>query len=268
MNKFLSYLQKIQRGGGVNFAAFEKLCKQYHILNWQKVLRFEHLGKQQYRAEILDNAAFGQWLERFKPTNDSRVAAAALGNSHAQNVSVSFLLRQNNRQRQPELVWLSDNLPVPPVSGKLGLVLENLENFHQFDAMLAVLKTWQPETDFQAADWLFGAGNQISNRLNQPYLQQYDALFCLFDWDVGGLQIFRNLKQMLPETRLQFALPSNPLDYLAQSNHLIRRDERSKLLEFKGLSNETDALLAAMLQCGKCLEQEIYLKGGQNAARA
>ena len=78
-------------------------------------------------------------------------------------------------------MWLAQGQAVPAVQARSALVLENLENFHHWDKMSAVLRQWQPENGFAAADWLFGAGNQISNALHQPYLAQYAEIHCLLD---------------------------------------------------------------------------------------
>ena len=125
--------------------------------------------------------------------------------------------------------------------------------------MSALLRQWQPENAWGAADWLFGAGNQISNALNRAYLVQYGAVYCLFDWDIGGLHIFRNLQAMLPETAVRFVLPAEPEQYLMQSNRLLGTSQRGRLSELSGMSSETDRLIAAMRHTGRVLEQEIYL---------
>ena len=84
-------------------------------------------------------------------------------------------------------------------------------------------------------------------------------MYCLFDWDIGGLQIFRNLQTMLPQTAVRFVLPPEPAEYLMKSNRLLNTQQRSKLADLGGMSPETDRLIAAMRRTGRSLEQEIYL---------
>ena len=258
MHRLFPYLEKIQRGKPINYPVFAELCRKEKVFGLDKIFKAEHEGGQRYRVEILDEIQFNELLLRFAESG-SRVAAAKTGNSHRESVGASYLLRRSFPLWQPELVWLPADRTVPAAAGKTAVVLENLENFHHFDKMSALLRQWQPENAWDAADWLFGAGNQISNALNRAYLAQYGAVYCLFDWDIGGLHIFRNLQAMLPETAVRFVLPAESEQYLMQSNRLLGTSQRDRLSELSGMSSETDRLIAAMRHTGRILEQEIYL---------
>lgn len=258
MHRLFPYLEKIRLSKSINYPVFAELCCKEKVFGLDKIFKAEHEGGQRYRVQILDDNQFNELLLRFAESG-SRVAAAKTGNSHRESVGASYLLRRSLPLWQPELVWLPADKTVPAAVGKTAVVLENLENFHHFDKMSALLRQWQPENACSGADWLFGAGNQISNALNRNYLAQYGTVYCLFDWDIGGLQIFRNLQAMLPETAVRFVLPAEPEQYLMQSNRLLRLQQRSKLSELRGMSSETDRLIAAMQSTDKVLEQEIYL---------
>lgn len=229
MHRLFPYLEKIHRGKPINYPVFAKLCRQEKVFGLDKIFKAEHESEQRYRVQILDDNQFNELLLRSAPL------------------------------WQPELVWLPADGATPAAAARSAVVLENLENFYHLDKMSALLRRWQPENDFTAADWLFGAGNQISNALNRAYLVQYGAMYCLFDWDIGGLQIFRNLQTMLPQTAVRFVLPPEPAEYLMKSNRLLNTQQRSKLADLGGMSPETDRLIAAMRRTGRSLEQEIYL---------
>lgn len=258
MHRLTPYLDKIRLGKSINYPVFAELCAQEKVFGLDKILKAEYQSARQYRVEILNKDRFDELSARFADSG-SRSAAARAGDSHRQNACASYLLRRAFPLWQPELVWLAQDGAVPATQGRIALVLENLENFHHLDKMSVVLRQWQPENGFAAADWLFGAGNHISNALHQPYLAQYAEIHCLLDWDIGGLQIFRNLQAMLPESTVRFVLPPEPVDYLMQSNRLLNPKQRSGLAQLGGLSPETDRLIAAMLHTGRALEQEIYL---------
>lgn len=258
MHRLFPYLEKIHRSKPINYPIFAKLCRQEKVFGLDKIFKAEHESGQRYRVQILDDNQFNELLLRFADSG-SRVAAAQAGDSHRENTGASYLLRRSAPLWQPELVWLPADGATPAAAARSAVVLENLENFYHLDKMSALLRRWQPENDFTAADWLFGAGNQISNALNRAYLVQYGAMYCLFDWDIGGLQIFRNLQTMLPQTAVRFVLPPEPAEYLMKSNRLLNTQQRSKLAELGGMSPETNRLIAAMRRTGRSLEQEIYL---------
>lgn len=258
MHRLSPYLDKIRLGKSINYPVFAELCVQEKVFGLDKILKAEYQSAQRYRVKIVDKERFDTLSARFAD-GGSRSAAARAGDSHRQNAGASYLLRRAFPLWQPELVWLAQGQAVPAVQARTALVLENLENFHHFDTMSALLRQWQPENGFAAADWLFGAGNHISNALHQPYLAQYAEIHCLLDWDIGGLRIFRNLQAMLPESTVRFVLPPEPAAYLMQSNRLLNPKQRSGLAQLGGLSPETDRLIAAMLHTGRALEQEIYL---------
>ena len=258
MHRLFLYLEKIRLSKSINYPVFAERCHKEKVFGLDKIFKAEHENGQRYRVQILDDNQFNELLLRFAESG-GRVAAAKTGNSHRESVGASYLLRRSLPLWQPELVWLPADGAAPAAAGKTAVVLENLENFHHFDKMSALLRQWQPENAWSGADWLFGAGNQISNALNRNYLAQYGTVYCLFDWDIGGLQIFRNLQAMLPETAVRFVLPAEPEQYLMQSNRLLSLQQRSKLSELRGMSSETDRLIAAMQSTDKVLEQEIYL---------
>ena len=258
MHRLASYLDKIRLGKSINYPVFAELCAQEKVFGLDEIFQAEYQSAQRYRVKIVDKERFDTLSARFAD-GGSRSAAARAGDSHRENTGASYLLRRSAPLWQPELVWLPADGATPAAAARSAVVLENLENFYHLDKMSALLRQWQPENDFTAADWLFGAGNQISNALHQPYLAQYAEIHCLLDWDIGGLQIFRNLQAMLPESTVRFVLPPEPVDYLMQSNRLLNPKQRSGLAQLGGLSPETDRLIAAMLHTGRALEQEIYL---------
>lgn len=259
MSRLFEYFIKIKMGKTINYSAFKKLCEYHRLSDWENVFSFIHLGKQKYHVTVLDEVQFQRWCELYSNQDNTRIQAAKAGDSHREKAGVSFLLRHNQQSGTPEVLWLAAGKACPRNISHSAVIMENLENFYHLTAMQTVLAQWLPETANIGADWLFGSGNQISNSLNHNYLSQYPIIYCLFDWDVGGIQIFRNLKKMLPEHDILFALPENPQHLLMQSNRRLALSAENKLVELRGISGETDCLITAMLASRRQLEQEIYL---------
>ena len=69
-------------------------------------------------------------------------------------------------------------------------------------------------------DLLYGSGNQVTNQLNQEFLNRYEAILCFFDYDLGGLKIFKALKNMLGK-KAKFLEP-NPENL---RNYFIKKPE-------------------------------------------
>ena len=261
MSRLSEYFHKVRLGKPINYTAFAKECDKNKLTGWKKVFRATHEGKQRYKIEVINEARFTEWCGIFCGRVENRAQAARTGDSHRANTGASFLLRYGANASVPELVWLDGASRPSENRHAVAVLVENLENFSHIGAMKRVLRQWQPETADTGADWHYGAGNQIGNGLNRAYLSQYQKIYCLFDWDVGGLMIFRNLRRMLPETELRFALPENPLAYLAKSQRCLTNKDEDKIAEecLYGLSAETDRLIAAMLAGGKTWEQELCL---------
>ncbi|CAO3308132.1 DUF2220 domain-containing protein [Pseudomonas asiatica] len=265
MAAIYDYLIKIRAGEPINLEAlFNRLLacgitgsEASRILVGQRLPR----GAARYAVIIQDEEAFAQLLERFTPSKIAgRVGAALDGNSHRAGVSEAFLLLRSEQNPHPIVAiteeghWLA-----PRPLAKYAVIVENLENFLRFSETLAFLRELLPAaaTDVEI---IYGSGNQITNRLNGPLLARFQALYCLFDVDLGGLRMFKTLKALVASQPIHFLTPEDIPSRLARSKFVLSSLQRQELFAYyRNLSAETDMLIAHMRAAGKTLEQETYL---------
>ena len=69
-------------------------------------------------------------------------------------------------------------------------------------------KAFSLSLSFENTDLVFGAGNQISNKHNYVFINQYDSILCFFDYDFGGLKIYKAMQNMIG-SKAKFLEPSS-----------------------------------------------------------
>ncbi|MBY4675764.1 hypothetical protein [Marinobacterium arenosum] len=256
------YLEKVAAGKPVNYSAFEKQLELAGITSRQRreLFRVELAGPNRHTVEILDQVALKELQSRFsKQALNDRVSAAAAGNSHRVSVSGACLLLRRESIPHPQVILFEGRewqCPVKPA--ERTLLVENLENFLALERTLAIL----PDCGWalsEPVDLLYAAGNQITNAILQPFLARYAELNCLFDPDLGGIHMFRTLRQRMPQLPMRFLYPQDIEARLAASNRLLSVHARTDLTNYTGVSPEVDRLIALLRQTNRTLEQETYL---------
>lgn len=257
-----SYLTKIQSRQPVNFDAViaKLLVAGMARDDVSRIFFATKLKKNSYSVDVLLPALFDELLIRFKPSAvGGRVGAALDGNSHRVGVSESLLMFRSAQHRHPVVavteagVWV---LPRP--LGKVGVIVENLENFLRIAEILPFVAGILPGKAGEI-ELIFGSGNQVTNRLNTAVLSRFDELYCLFDVDMGGLRMFASLTVLLHENPPVFLVPSDVQERLAQSKYALTDLQRQAVIKYQGLSPETDRLIRLMRDSSRVLEQETYL---------
>ena len=264
MSKIYSYLNSVSAGHPFNFEAFAKELKKhgkgagylYETFSASKI------GKNTYQVAVLCEDRFAELLREHTPSEATgRIGAALDGNSHTAAVSGSFLITRSVAHPHPSVVLLSKHgWEAPNTLRPAALLVENLENFLALEQTVDILADCGVSEQSENIDFIFGAGNQITNRLNMPFLSQYQRLYCLFDADLGGLTMYRTLLQGLPEGLwVVFVYPGDIAHRLSASKYSLNQQARQDLLEFVGLSKETNELIGLMRDSHRALEQETYL---------
>jgi len=284
------YLTAIKNKQPINFQRFISLLPTEYKHDYQPIFKSNKVSatKNSYQVTIIDNERFQQLCVQYS-SNNNRVDAASKGDSHKCKVSVSFLLvyhqallvKRVAKKVQPEAIVI-DNLSVQQnfVAKKNLLIIENQENFFFYLKFLPILKQFcslniTPElTDF---DIVFGAGNTITDNRNTLFLQQYQYIFCSFDYDLGGLTMFNTLKSRFDNTekgdfksnnvkpKLTFVLPNkaylSDADFIKQ--YFKKTAEPAKkwqqaiiLAEKLGFT----ALAQAFSKSKRFMEQEVFLQ--------
>lgn len=260
-----SYLRKIQAGEPINFEALiDQLVRAEMLeIDISRILVAQKISKTKprYEVRILDALAFDSLLARFQPSGvDGRTGAALDGNSHAAGVSESILIFRSEYHPHPTVaITEQGEWTVPRPLGPIGVIVENLENFLRFHETIAFIGSILP-FELDEFELIYGSGNQVCNSLNAPVLNRFDAIYCLFDVDVGGMRMFKTLKTLLPEQSIKFLSPADIDGRLTRSKYMLSDENRMELFErYRDLSPETDRLISCMRDTGRTLEQETYL---------
>lgn len=257
-----SYLTKIETGQAINFEALlERLVEAgYPRHELLRLFTSTKLGKTRYQIKVTDPTAFAVLTERFRPSGlAGRVGAAFDGDSHRASVSGSCLLIRSHSHPHPVVaLYEVDHWHTPRPTGRVGVIVENLENFLDLKRTLTLITglLHQGHADIEL---IYGSGNQVTNRLNTAFLGYFSELHCLFDVDPGGLRMYASLRKQLPTSRLGFLAPADVEERLKRSRYSLCRQGSQDILQYVGLSPETDQLIHQMRRQSAVLEQETYL---------
>lgn len=194
--KLNQYLEKIEQGKTINLDRFVENLPFSDAFEWRNIYRAVRV-RGGYLLTVIDQ---DKHLALYSPDVQHRIEAAHNGRSHDFACSYAHILVLNR--------FCKSDIPFVVVSdanrfktegkliGKQAVIIENVENFYRFRAFLSVL---QRADLIENCDILLGAGNQICDRLNHPFLAQYEVIYCAQDLDLGGLTIFQTLKKSLPQ---------------------------------------------------------------------
>jgi hypothetical protein len=256
-----NYLEKIRRGQPINYEAFLKKLPENVRRRHRDLFATEKVGGNRWLVTVLDYAAFAELL-RLAEAPTSRVDAAKKGNSHRHGTEVSFLLvyHQCLSSSRPDVVVVGDgSVDVGFTPARSVLVVENERNFYQYRQMLGFASVAMGAyLDLANCDVVLGGGNRITRGANLAWLQGYEDVFCAFDYDAGGLQMFSTMAAALGQ-KARFVQPDDWLPWRERFRKIPDSTERFtkavSLAEKLGFFPLADAFRAT----GKFMEQEMIL---------
>ncbi|HEA54081.1 hypothetical protein [Marinobacter antarcticus] len=256
-----NYLQKILRGQPINYEAFLKKLPEPFRRRHREMFAPEKVQANRWVVTILDEAAFSA-LQKVVAVPVSRVDAAKKGNSHRHGTDVSFLLayHQGLPSSRPDVVVIGgDSVDIGFERAPCVLVVENERNFYCYREMLTFAsELLGRQLDLGTCDVVLGGGNRITRAVVLEWLGGYDDVFCAFDCDAGGLQMFSTVSAALGTTA-EFVQPTNWQPWLTCFNKIPDSTERFT----KALSLAEDlgfmSLAQAFRATGKFMEQEVIL---------
>lgn len=265
--RLANYLKKIEREEPLNLGVFKKLLEQ---LNLGVAHEIEHIRARKVQGDdylieyIPDSLALA--LQRYQLANsESRVSASRQNLSHRVRVSGSLLTLRTGTHH-PHVVIFSRTEPwQSPVShSRYAVVIENLENFLAIEATIAFLQdfclTGTPTKRLvEDTDFIWGGGNQIANQLHSDYLEQYDHIDLLLDFDLGGFTIAANLLHLLPRQSIRYVLPSDIARRLAQVQSEVKQNALDRILRLADPLPQLHEAALLMKQHRRTLEQENFL---------
>jgi len=256
-------LLHIEQGKPVNYQKLLQLLPPAFYQQRQQLFKVNSRGAGKWQVQVADAGLFAE-LKQSAATPADRITASWQGDSHQAPTSHSYLLVFHDQlpHGRPDLVLASGNTSVQLSYGfqaKPTLILiENEENFFAWRQVLTLTGQMlaQPFTLAQC-DVALAAGSRIGSALLTPFLQQYQQIFCAFDFDAAGLEIFDHLHKRYG-TKVTLVCPPD----LTPWQHGFRASAKPAQLD-KALAlaeqHHLFGLVAAFRQHKAFLEQEILL---------
>ncbi|MCM0612161.1 hypothetical protein KFJ24_06680 [Marinobacter sediminum] len=255
------YLQKILRGQPVNYEAFLKKLPEQIRRRHRELFATEKVQTNRWLVTVLDETAFSE-LQNVAEAPASRVDAAKKGNSHRHGTEVSFVLvyRQGLASSRPDVVVIGDDsVDIGFHQARSVLVIENERNFYQYPQMLGFAsEVLGKPLELADCDVVLGGGNRINRAAILDWLKGYEEVFCAFDYDAGGLQMFSTIAASLAD-KAWFVQPADWQPWLSQFCKIPDSTERFtkalSLAEALGFLSLAETFRAT----GKFMEQEMIL---------
>lgn len=256
-----TYLDKILRGEPVNYPAFLKKLPERARRVHRDLFETRKVSVNRWLVTVIDDATFSKLVETAEaPVN--RLEAAKQGDSHRHVTAVSFVLAYHQRQPGPRpdtVVVVGGDVDMGFVPATNVLVIENEENFYRYRRMLEFSSEVLgfPLT-LANCDVVLGGGNRITQPSSLQWLAGYRKVYCAFDYDMGGLQMFTTMDRVLRD-KACFVQPSEWKPWLSRFRMLPKTTERFT----KAVSLAEDlgfvGLARAFRSTGKFMEQEMIL---------
>ncbi|MEZ2604113.1 hypothetical protein [Kluyvera intermedia] len=261
-------MDAVKAGKGVDWPSLKRRLMRAGagaslISNSVQVVRY---AEKVYQVKIINHEAFAELCQFASPINKSSRSAASLsGNSHATSVDGALLIAYDSTSAEPYNYVLRrfSRIPCPPK--KHAMIIENLECFLDFKSVyqFAVKHCGvvYPEEDIE---FLWAAGNGISNRLVIPYLQLFSgSVLCVLDVDSGGIQIYANLLAGgLAAQTTRYLIPDDLGERLHRSRRKISSEDLDALSRLYGLSHQVDNIISVLRHYRTTVEQESYRAHG------
>lgn len=225
MANIQTYLTKISSHIPINYQAFKNKLPANILLDHHLYFKPQKLASGLSLVTVLNQGVF-ESLIAVKPK--TRKEAADKGDSHQTTTSFSHLLiyHEGLLDDRPDLVLIDNQRMLQSFANKSQLlVIENEENFFCYKSMLPILSSFYGQTlNLTNTDIVWGAGNRINKGLNRRFIERYDKVLCAFDYDFGGLVIFKTLQaNHLGNT--VFLMPADFTYYLPMFNKSPNQSE-------------------------------------------
>lgn len=220
------YLVKIVNGDAINFATFLTFLPESLR---EDVQHNANVKPQKGGLSLVEIPCLqlNKQLKQLTVEPNDRVEATTLGDSHKVNTSTSYLLayhEMSNSIHPDTIVIDKDGVNCKFKQKQHVIIVENSELFFAKEVMLNKLNLiFGLNLSLENTDLLYGSGNQVTNKLNKEFLDQYESILCFFDYDLGGLKIFKALKNMLGD-KATFLEPTS--DNLKK--YFIKRPEKER----------------------------------------
>lgn len=273
----LKLLSHIEAGKPVNYQKLLSLLPPAFQQQKQQLFRVKVTGPGKWQVNIADHALFAQLKQSAQQPAD-RITASLQGDSHAQLTSQSYLLLYTQQTLAAQSDSAATHVPCRPevvlcqgqsdgqvmvsqgfAAKSTLLLIENEENFFRFPAVLQLCQRMLAlPLSLDNCDVALAAGSRIGGALLQPFLAQYQHIYCAFDYDSAALELVDLLiGRYGPRVQLVVAPDVTPWHALFRvtPKHHTQLQKAIVLAEKHGWFG-----LAEMFRQRQCfLEQEVLL---------
>ena len=257
------YLDAIDIGVSVNFMAFLKqLPAKYGV--WRSFFKLEKdgVGTKYFVTFINQDEQKNLRSIAFKKSNMDRLVATELGDSHKHKVSSNgFAVRSLlNNSYSLLVLGLDGSLFVPEiVSNHKCVIIENREVFYSKDLLLLLQLHGINGVE---CDVILGNGSEVKNKFLSEFLyHRYGDIHCLFDYDLGGIKMYRSLVKSLngSQVNVEFSLPLD-MSLCSRPDNCKKPDSTTFNLALKmALELGLLKLHSDLMSSSRFLEQEMLL---------
>lgn len=257
-------LQQIEQGKPVNYHKLLQLLPPVFYQQRSVLFKVNSRGAGKWQVQIADPTLFALLKQSAQAPQD-RVTASLQGDSHQVSTSHCFLLLYHAALTHDRPDVLLAGGGGSEISLSYGfdcktrlLLIENEENFFAYPKVLQLCSQMLAQP-FSLADTdvALAAGSRIGSALLTPFLQQYQQIWCAFDFDAAGLEIFDHLHKRYG-TAVQLVCPPDVSPWQSGFRSIAKPAQLAKaimLAEQHGLYG-----LAQMFSARKAfLEQEVLL---------
>lgn len=264
----LKYLQNVQQGKAVNYQKLLALLPPAFYQRRTELFKVKASGAGKWQVSIADAALFDALLQSAQAPAD-RVTASMQGDSHRVQTSHCYLLvyHAGCSGPRPDLVLASGSaegtgqavLNIGFTPKPTLLLIENEENFFRYSQVLSLCRQMLVQPfDLAHGDVALAAGSRIGSALLSPLLAGYQQIFCAFDFDSAGLEVFDHLVKRYGD-KVRFVVPPDLTPWLAG----FRAEPKSAVQLQRAVEladqHQLYGLAQALLTTKRFLEQEVLL---------
>lgn len=263
MSKQLSsILEKIDEEEAVNLQAFFKAVESagLNAIDIKNSLLLERFKGDLYYVSFKDPVICEQLHKVALNKAETHISAARQNNSHSYSVDCSFLLARKQNDHPYVITFDEDGQYYSPEDNTYSklLVIENLSCFMNIDKSINFL---QSNCDYSLDSdtcIVFGAGNQINNKLHESFLKSFKQVDLFLDVDVGGLQIAKTLGSTC-KSFVRFIIPLNIDDRLKKVEIGLDENQREYIFSTGNSTPFLTHICSIMLKTNRSIEQQSFI---------
>ncbi|WP_168407139.1 hypothetical protein [Acinetobacter indicus] len=263
LNNLKKMMLAIEKKQPINMFRFKELVAQLNILHRVEAadIRGIKIKGDRYQIYYIHPTIKHEIEKLITNLGHDRISAGGQNLSHHHKVQGSFILIRQIQEHPKVITFDTEgNYQARITLSRIAVILENRQVFLNIEKIINFLSKYTDVPSEQPLDFLFGAGNEISNSLHLNLLNHYEHLYLCLDCDLGGLKIAKNINTLLPLKPMTFVQPYDIELRLSRVVESCSPDELAKLAQFSlNAPAFIQPYVQLILRMQRRLEQESYL---------